>query len=63
MEKCFLLKQILHLEAGALVKDVCQIADENEWPGLKEEFKSICKQKGIQDIRIYMGGFAQFGLN
>ena len=57
--KCFLLKQILHLEDDALAKEVCQMADENRWPGLKEEVRNICKQIGIQDIGNYNVSKAQ----
>ena len=49
-EKCLLLNRIKCLSEDFLVKEVCNTAMENGWPGLHSEVKVICEEFMINDL-------------
>ena len=49
-EKCLLLNRIKCLSEDFLVKEVCNTAMENGWPGLHSEVKVICEELMINDL-------------
>ena len=52
-EKCLLLLRIKLLEDGSLAKTINEEAEDQGWPGLWKEVRSICIEIGIPDINLY----------